>query len=110
MANINLGKKYEEDISTIYGVQFGILSPEEIMRRSVVSLTESTLYDSNRLITEDQNDVGFILGSYDNQVNISLQFRTEPEKSAILKYIAEKANQGDATTQNKTAMSNNSKI
>ena len=47
MATINLGKKYEDDISTIYGVQFGILSPEEIMRRSVVSLTESTLYDSN---------------------------------------------------------------
>lgn len=47
MATIQLGKKYTDDISTIAGVQFGILSPEEIVRRSVVSLTESTFYDSN---------------------------------------------------------------
>ena len=47
MASVQLGKKYVDDISTIVGVQFGILSPEEIVRRSAVNITESTFYDSN---------------------------------------------------------------
>jgi len=37
---------YTENIKEIRGVQFGILSPEEIKNRSVVHVTETILYDS----------------------------------------------------------------
>jgi DNA-directed RNA polymerase II subunit RPB1 len=35
------------EISAITGVQFGIYSPEELLKRSVAHITESTLYDSS---------------------------------------------------------------
>ena len=37
----------QEETSSIAGIQFGILSPETILKRSVVSITEPTLYDSS---------------------------------------------------------------
>jgi len=37
---------YTQNIKEIIGVQFGILSPEEIKKRSVVHVTETILYDS----------------------------------------------------------------
>jgi DNA-directed RNA polymerase II subunit RPB1 len=37
----------EEDLSTITSIQFGILSSDEILKRSVAHITESTLYDTN---------------------------------------------------------------
>ncbi len=48
MSSLNINnKKRDEELSTISGVQFGVLSPEEIVRRSVVNITETTLYDSS---------------------------------------------------------------
>ena len=38
---------YTNDISDIVSVQFGILSPEEIKKRSVVHCVSHDLYDSN---------------------------------------------------------------
>ena len=35
------------EIGTIHGIQFGVYSPEEILRRSVVNITVDTFYDSN---------------------------------------------------------------
>ena len=35
------------EIGTIFGIQFGVYSPEEILRRSVVHVTVDTFYDSN---------------------------------------------------------------
>ena len=36
-------KKRDEELCTIRGVQFGVLSPDEIIKRSVVNITETTL-------------------------------------------------------------------
>jgi len=38
---------YTENIKEIKGVQFGVLSPEEIINRSVVHVTQTVLYDSH---------------------------------------------------------------
>ena len=38
---------YTEKIREIKGVQFSVLSPEEIKKRSVVHVTETILYDNN---------------------------------------------------------------
>lgn len=46
MFNINNNKQQDESY-LINGVQFGILSPEEILRLSVANIKESTLYDSS---------------------------------------------------------------
>ena len=35
------------EISAVTGVQFGLISPEELLKRSVVHVTEATLYDSS---------------------------------------------------------------
>ena len=35
------------EIGTIHGIQFGVYSPEEVLRRSVVNITVDTFYDSN---------------------------------------------------------------
>jgi len=45
--SLKLSKVRQEEVSTISGIQFGILSPEEILKRSVVNITESQLYDSS---------------------------------------------------------------
>ena len=37
---------YTDNIREIIGVQFSIMSPEEIKRRSVVNVTQTVLYDS----------------------------------------------------------------
>ena len=37
---------YTENIKEIKGVQFGVLSPDEIKGRSVVHVTQTVLYDS----------------------------------------------------------------
>ena len=39
--------EYSSKIRDIKGVQFSVLSPEEIKKRSVVHVTETILYDSN---------------------------------------------------------------
>ena len=38
---------YKEEVSCIDGVQFGLLSSEEILRRSCAHVNDATLYDSN---------------------------------------------------------------
>ena len=38
---------YTDNIKEIVGVQFGVLSPEELKRRSVVHVTQTILYDSS---------------------------------------------------------------
>ena len=38
---------YTENIKEIKGVQFGVMSPEEIKNRSVVRVTQTILYDSH---------------------------------------------------------------
>jgi len=43
----NSNTQRDEEISIISGIQFGILSPEETLKRSVVNITEPTLYDPN---------------------------------------------------------------
>ena len=45
--SLKLSNRRQEEVSTISGIQFGILSPEEILKRSVVSINEPTLYDSS---------------------------------------------------------------
>ena len=39
--------QYTSKIREISGVQFSILSPEEIKRRGVVNVTQTVLYDPN---------------------------------------------------------------
>jgi len=38
---------YTDKIREISGVQFSVMSPEEIRNRSVVQVTQTILYDSN---------------------------------------------------------------
>ena len=39
--------KHNDKVSLIISIQFGVLAPEEILKRSVAHISESTLYDSN---------------------------------------------------------------
>ena len=47
MANLNNNKEHQIEVSTISLIQFGLLSPEEILKRSVAHINEPTLYDSS---------------------------------------------------------------
>ena len=47
MSSFKESRNDNYEIGTIRGVQFGVYSPEEILRRSVVSITVDTFYDSN---------------------------------------------------------------
>ena len=37
---------YSEKVRDVAGVQFSVISPDEIRKRSVVSVTQTILYDS----------------------------------------------------------------
>ena len=47
MSSFKESKNNNYEIGTIRGIQFGVYSPEEILRRSVVNVTVDTFYDSN---------------------------------------------------------------
>lgn len=47
MSHIYKELEYNTDIKRIVGVQFSVLSPEEIIKRSVVKVTEPLAYDSS---------------------------------------------------------------
>jgi DNA-directed RNA polymerase II subunit RPB1 len=47
MSHIYKELEYNTDIKRIVGVQFSVLSPEEIIRRSVVKITEPLAYDGS---------------------------------------------------------------
>ena len=38
---------YSEKVRDVAGVQFSVISPDEIRKRSVVSVTQTILYDSS---------------------------------------------------------------
>ena len=47
MSHIYKELEYNTDIKRIVGVQFSVLSPEEIIKRSVVKITEPLAYDGS---------------------------------------------------------------
>ena len=79
---------YNSNIRDIRGIQFSLLSPDEIKKRSVVHVTQPILYDTNgsRALFQHKDTGGagngWLLG-FDNGI-VDLKYETINENGSII--------------------------